>query len=65
VETKLKDMITGKKKARFDRWYKTDNSGMMPTPSNKQWFFMGLISIIAIVVKILQELDLIGVWVIS
>lgn len=51
--------------ARFLTWYKTDNSGIMPTPSNAQWFWMGVIALIAVVVKILQELDLIGVWVIS
>lgn len=50
--------------ARFFRWYKTNNSGIMPTPSNAQWFWMGLIAIIATIVKILQELNLIGVWVI-
>lgn len=51
--------------ARFFNWYKTDNSGIMPTPSNAQLFWMGVIAITAIIVKILQELDLIGVWVIS
>ena len=51
--------------ARFSHWYKTDNSGIMPTPSNAQWFWMGVITITAITVKILQELNLIGVWVIS
>ncbi len=51
--------------ARFLTWYKTDNSGIMPTPSNTQWFWMGIIAIIAITVKILQELNLINVWVIS
>lgn len=51
--------------ARFLTWYKTDNSGIMPTPSNAQWFWMGVIFITAIMVKVLQELNLIGVWVIS
>jgi hypothetical protein len=51
--------------ARFFIWYKTDNSEIMPTPSNAQWFWMGVIAITCIVVKILQELDLISVWVIS
>jgi len=51
--------------ARFIRWYKTDNSGIMPTPSNAQWFWMGVIVITAVTIKILQELNLIGVWVIS
>ena len=51
--------------ARFTHWYKTDNGGIMPTPSNAQWFWMGVIAITAITVKFLQELDLIGVWVIS
>jgi len=51
--------------ARFSNWYKTDNSGIMPTPSNAQWFWMGVIAITAITIKILQELDLVGVWVIS
>lgn len=51
--------------ARFSSWYKTDNSVIMPTPSNAQWFWMGVIAITAITIKILQELDLIGVWVIS
>ena len=51
--------------ARFSHWYKTDNSGIMPTPSNAQWFWMGAIAIMAITVKVLQELDLIGVWAIS
>ena len=50
--------------ARFLQWYKTDNSGMMPTPSNAQWFWMGIIVITAITVKVLQELNLIDVWVI-
>ena len=51
--------------ARFLRWYNTDNSGIMPTPSNAQWFWIGVIAITAITVKILQELDLIGILVIS
>ena len=51
--------------ARFLSWYKTDNSGVMPTPSNAQWFWMGIIAITAVTIKILQELNLIGVWVIS
>jgi len=51
--------------ARFFQWYKTDNSGIMPTPSNAQWFWMGVITFVAIAVKILQEIDLLGVWVIS
>ena len=51
--------------ARFSHWYKTDNSGIMPTPSNAQWFWMGIIAITAVTIKILQELNLIGVWVIS
>ena len=49
----------------FFRWYKTDNSGMMPTPSNAQWFWMGIIALTCVTIKTLQELDLIGVWVIS
>lgn len=51
--------------ARFLTWYKTDDRGLMPTPSNAQWFWMGVIAITCIVVKILQEFDLIGVLVIS
>ena len=51
--------------ARFLHWYKTDNSEIMPTPSNTQWFWMGIIVITAVTIKILQELNLIGVWVIS
>ena len=53
------------KNARFLRWYKTDDSGMLPTPSNAQYFWMGVISVTSIIIKVLQELDLIGVWVIS
>jgi hypothetical protein len=49
----------------FFRWHKTDNSGMMPAPSNAQWFWMGIIALTCITIKTLQELDLIGVWVIS
>jgi hypothetical protein len=51
--------------ARFLRWYKTDDSGMLPTPSNAQYFWMGVIAVTSIIIKVLQELDLIGVWVIS
>ena len=51
--------------ARFISWYKTDDSGIMPTPSNAQWFWMGVIAVTCTVLKILQKLDLLGVWVIS
>jgi hypothetical protein len=51
--------------SRFISWYKTDDSGIMPTPSNAQWFWMGVIAVTCTVLKILQELDLLGVWVIS
>ena len=47
--------------ARFLRWYKTDDSGMLPTPSNAQYFCMGVIAVTSIIIKVLQELDLIGV----
>ena len=50
---------------RFFNWYKIDNSPMMPTPSNAQWFWMGVIAFILIILKVLQEVNLIEVWVIS
>ena len=51
--------------ARFFKWYKTDERQMLPTPSNAQWFWMGIIALTCITIKTLQELDLIGIWVIS
>jgi len=51
--------------ARFLRWYKNDERQMLPTPSNAQWFWMGIIALTRIIIKTLQECDLIGVWVLS
>lgn len=40
---------------RFLTWYNTDDSGMMPTPSNKMYFWGGITLIVCVIIKILQS----------
>ena len=42
---------------RFLTWYNRDDSGMMPTPSNKMAFWAVIIIIIAAAVKCYTEIN--------